>query len=99
MASSCSRSSIIAGQRTEGRPRGVLLARRRHLLASLEVPQFAAAPAVSVEGIVKRFGETVALSGVDLEVAQGTVFGLLGPNGAGKTTLVRVLATLLAPDA
>jgi ABC-2 type transport system ATP-binding protein len=41
---------------------------------------------------------TVALAGVDLEVAEGTVFGLLGPNGAGKTTLVRVLATLLAPD-
>jgi ABC transporter DrrB family efflux protein len=48
--------------------------------------------------VVKRFGETVALGGVDLEVPQGTVFGLLGPNGAGKTTLVRVLATLLDPD-
>jgi ABC transporter DrrB family efflux protein len=76
------------------------MARRCHPLASSEVPQLdAAAPAVSVEGVVKRFGETVALGGVDLEVAQGTVFGLLGPNGAGKTTLVRVLATLLAPDA
>jgi len=64
------------------------------------VPQSdAAAPAVSVKGIVKRFGETVALGGVDLEVPPGTVFGLLGPNGAGKTTLVRVLATLLSPDA
>jgi ABC transporter DrrB family efflux protein len=48
--------------------------------------------------VVKRFGETVALGGVELEVAPGTVFGLLGPNGAGKTTLVRVLATLLSPD-
>ena len=48
--------------------------------------------------MIKRFGSTVALAGVDLEVAEGTVFGLLGPNGAGKTTLVRVLATLLAPD-
>src|SRR5256884_9097145 len=57
-----------------------------------------AAPAVCVTGVVKRFGATVALAGVDLEVAEGTVFGLLGPNGAGKTTLVRVLATLLAPD-
>src|SRR5437764_8830535 len=56
-------------------------------------------PAVRVRRVVKRFGGTTALAGVDLEVAQGTVFGLLGPNGAGKTTLVRVLATLLEPDA
>jgi ABC transporter DrrB family efflux protein len=56
-------------------------------------------PAVHVEGVVKRFGATTALAGVDLEVEEATVFGLLGPNGAGKTTLVRVLATLLAPDA
>ena len=55
--------------------------------------------AVRVTGLVKRFGATRALAGVDLEVTQGTVFGLLGPNGAGKTTLVRVLATLLRPDA
>jgi ABC transporter DrrB family efflux protein len=56
-------------------------------------------PAVRVEGVVKRFGATVALDGAGLEVPQGMVFGLLGPNGAGKTTLVRILATLLAPDA
>jgi ABC-2 type transport system ATP-binding protein len=56
------------------------------------------APAVRVEGVSKRFGATVALAGVDLEVPEGTVFGLLGPNGAGKTTLVRILATLLTPD-
>ncbi|HET7046806.1 MAG TPA: ABC transporter permease [Solirubrobacteraceae bacterium] len=55
--------------------------------------------AVHVEGVVKRFGATVALAGVDLDVEEATVFGLLGPNGAGKTTLVRVLATLLTPDA
>jgi ABC-2 type transport system ATP-binding protein len=56
-------------------------------------------PAVRVEGVVKRFGSTVALDGAGLEVPAGMVFGLLGPNGAGKTTLVRILATLLAPDA
>src|SRR5881275_1748657 len=56
-------------------------------------------PAVHVEGVVKRFRTTTALAGVDLDVREATVFGLLGPNGAGKTTLVRVLATLLAPDA
>jgi len=57
------------------------------------------APAVHVGGMVKRFGSTTALAGVDLDVPEGMVFGLLGPNGAGKTTLVRILATLLEPDA
>src|SRR5438309_745494 len=56
------------------------------------------APAVRVEGVIKRFGATVALAGVDLQVPEGAVFGLLGPNGAGKTTLVRILATLLTPE-
>jgi ABC transporter DrrB family efflux protein len=56
-------------------------------------------PAVRVEGVVKRFGATVALDGARLEVPAGMVFALLGPNGAGKTTLIRILATLLAPDA
>ncbi|HZF88778.1 ATP-binding cassette domain-containing protein [Streptomyces sp.] len=55
--------------------------------------------AVTVRGLVKHFGETKALDGVDLEVREGTVMGVLGPNGAGKTTLVRILSTLLAPDA
>jgi len=55
-------------------------------------------PAVLVERVIKRFGSTTALAGVDLEVPEGMVFGLLGPNGAGKTTLVRILATLLRPD-
>jgi len=55
-------------------------------------------PAIEVEGLVKRFGETRALDGVDLLAPQGQVMGLLGPNGAGKTTLVRVLTTLLRAD-
>jgi len=55
--------------------------------------------AILTEGLVKRFGTTTALAGVDLAVKTGSVLGLLGPNGAGKTTAVRVLATLLAPDA
>ena len=54
--------------------------------------------AIEAEGLVKRFGETTALAGVDLAVRPGTVLGVLGPNGAGKTTAVRVLATLLRPD-
>jgi len=55
--------------------------------------------AVEVRGLVKHYGETKALDGVDLDVRQGTVLGVLGPNGAGKTTLVRVLSTLILPDA
>jgi oleandomycin transport system ATP-binding protein len=55
--------------------------------------------AIQAEGLVRRFGTTTALAGVDLAVRAGTVFGLLGPNGAGKTTAVRVLATLLRADA
>jgi ABC-2 type transport system ATP-binding protein len=54
--------------------------------------------AIVVEGLVKRFGDTTALDGVDLAVAEGSVLGLLGPNGAGKTTVVRILTTLLRPD-
>ncbi|UNX53837.1 ATP-binding cassette domain-containing protein [Georgenia sp. TF02-10] len=55
--------------------------------------------AVEAVGLVKHFGETKAVDGVDLAVPAGTVHGLLGPNGAGKTTVVRMLATLLRPDA
>ena len=55
-------------------------------------------PAIVAEGLVKNFGSTKALSGLDLEVPQGTVYGLLGPNGAGKTTAVRVFSTLLLPN-
>ena len=54
---------------------------------------------VEVEGIARSFGDTQALCGVDLSVPEGGVVALLGPNGAGKTTLVRILSTLLEPDA
>jgi daunorubicin resistance ABC transporter ATP-binding subunit len=56
-------------------------------------------PAIVAEGLVKRFGDVPALAGVDLQVPAGGVLGLLGPNGAGKTTAVRILTTLLPPDA
>jgi ABC-2 type transport system ATP-binding protein/oleandomycin transport system ATP-binding protein len=59
----------------------------------------AESPAVETTGLTKRYGDTVALAGLDLEVPRGSVLGLLGPNGAGKTTVVRVLATLLRQDA
>jgi ABC-2 type transport system ATP-binding protein len=55
--------------------------------------------AIEATGLVKRYKNVVALNGVDLAVPRGTVLGLLGPNGAGKTTTVRVLTTLLKPDA
>jgi oleandomycin transport system ATP-binding protein len=54
--------------------------------------------AIEAEGLVKRFGTTTALAGVDLAARKGTVLGVLGPNGAGKTTAVRILATLLQAD-
>ncbi len=56
-------------------------------------------PAVIAEGLVKRFGDTEALRGVDFEIERATILGVLGPNGAGKTTAVRILTTLLKPDA
>src|SRR6185437_10869987 len=54
--------------------------------------------AVVVEGLVKRFWDVVALTGIDFEVPAGSILGVLGPNGAGKTTAVRVLATVIEPD-
>jgi ABC-2 type transport system ATP-binding protein len=54
--------------------------------------------AIEANGLVKAFGETRAVDGVDLAVRSGSVYGVLGPNGAGKTTTIRMLATLLRPD-
>jgi ABC-2 type transport system ATP-binding protein len=55
-------------------------------------------PIIHAEALTKRYGQTVALAGVDLDVAQGSILGVLGPNGAGKTTAVRILTTLATPD-
>src|SRR5215212_896357 len=55
--------------------------------------------AIETAGLVKSFGDTRAVDGVDLAVPRGAVYGVLGPNGAGKTTTIRMLATLLRPDA
>ncbi len=53
---------------------------------------------IRTSGLIKRYGEVLALAGLDLEVPKGSILGLLGPNGAGKTTAVRILTTLLEPD-
>src|SRR5829696_5479327 len=55
--------------------------------------------AIEATGLVKSFGDTRAVDGVDLSVRTGSVYGVLGPNGAGKTTTIRMLATLIPPDA
>jgi len=55
--------------------------------------------AISAQGLRKKFGKIIALNGLDLVVSQGTIMALLGPNGSGKTTFVRILTTLLSPDA
>src|ERR1035441_11037167 len=53
---------------------------------------------IQAEGLKKRYGETVAVAGIDLDVPAGAILGMLGPNGAGKTTAVRILTTLALPD-
>jgi ABC-2 type transport system ATP-binding protein len=58
-----------------------------------------AIPAISAQAVRKSFGEHIVLDGVDLTVAEGTIYALLGPNGAGKTTMVRILSTLITADA
>ena len=68
---------------------------------TLGVPMTAPNPALAIEatGLVKHFGATRAVDGVDLAVPQASIYAVLGPNGAGKTTTIRILATLLRPDA
>ena len=61
--------------------------------------QPAAVPAIEASGLRRTFGDVVAVDGVDLSVPSGAVLGLLGPDEAGKSTLIRMLATVLRPDA
>jgi ABC-2 type transport system ATP-binding protein len=69
------------------------------MIAGRGLTEDASGLAIRAEGLVRRFGDNVAVDGVDLEVAPGEIYGFLGPNGAGKTTTIRMLATLLRPDA
>jgi ABC-2 type transport system ATP-binding protein len=92
-------ADVLGAGRSAGQCRNVIA-----MSAIPEAPRASAPPtegeaAIVVRGVAKLFGEVRALDGVDLDVPKGTVLGLLGPNGAGKTTLVRVLTTLLIPDA
>ena len=87
-------------------PAGAVVASTRNLtsppthLISKEAALTAhSTPAVETSGLVKRFGTTRAVDGIDVQVPAGSVYGVLGPNGAGKTTIIRILATLLRPDA
>src|SRR5271156_4112946 len=65
----------------------------------LQVERPAAAPVISVERLVHRYDNRVALNGVSFDVRPAELFGLLGPNGSGKTTLFRILSTLMIPTA
>lgn len=66
--------------------------------AVAEVPAVASAPALSLRGLSKRFGSTVAVAGVDLDIPAGSFYGVVGPNGAGKTTTLSMATGLLTPD-
>lgn len=68
------------------------------MIATLPLAIPAESPAVRASGLAKRFGDTVALSGADLCVPEGSVYVLVGPNGAGKTTILRILLDLVTPD-
>ena len=102
-------AGLFPASRRSARPTGPTRIRvndRRPVIATpiaAAAPRSEHAPAIVAEGLVKiyrsRKSEVRALDGVDLAVEEGTVLGLLGPNGAGKTTTVRILATLLRPDA
>src|SRR5690348_1416776 len=97
-----SRRSAARARRSAGRSRRSLDIRTVYVIVRRTMNRTSYesnAPAVLAEGLVKRFGPTDALAGIDLEIAPGEALGLLGHNGAGKTTAVRILATLLAPDA
>ena len=72
--------------------------RARERLASAAAPADGASPAISLRGVVKRFGAITAVDGLDLEVPGGVCFGLLGPNGAGKSTTMRMLTAQALAD-
>ena len=94
-------SDYIQGEETEPRPNPSLsnlsltTDRNRTSDESDDRP----ALAIETQGLQKSFGDTRAVDGVDLRIPRGSVYGLLGPNGAGKTTTIRILTTLLRPDA
>jgi ABC-2 type transport system ATP-binding protein len=69
------------------------------MIAARPLPHSERSPAVAVAGLTHRYGERVALNGLELEIGRGEIFGVLGPNGGGKTTLFKVLATLVPPQA
>ncbi|MFJ8806373.1 ABC transporter ATP-binding protein [Streptomyces sp. NPDC102490] len=78
---------------------GAALRRRQMIMMATMTTQSIAHPAIRVQGLEKSYGTLEVLRGVDFDVARGSIFALLGSNGSGKTTAVRILATLLKPDA